>query len=100
MRMAIAPRSKNMSIGQISKRAWLIFMGGAITLLLLKSRNWRKRRIQLKRIFPDVHLFLPVSRKNKLVGKKFRSDLNPMSCLLYTSDAADEEDSVDLGGRR
>eukprot|EP00656_Telonema_subtile_P042339 TRINITY_DN47894_c0_g1_i1.p1 TRINITY_DN47894_c0_g1~~TRINITY_DN47894_c0_g1_i1.p1 ORF type:complete len:105 (+),score=11.67 TRINITY_DN47894_c0_g1_i1:58-372(+) len=27
------------------------------------------------------------------------SDL-PYSCLLYTSDAADEEDSVDLGGRR
>ena len=24
----------------------------------------------------------------------------PMTCLLYTSDAADEEDSVDLGGRR
>src|SRR5665648_1156216 len=24
----------------------------------------------------------------------------PCSCLLYTSDAADEEDSVDLGGRR
>eukprot|EP00656_Telonema_subtile_P034524 TRINITY_DN385_c0_g1_i2.p2 TRINITY_DN385_c0_g1~~TRINITY_DN385_c0_g1_i2.p2 ORF type:complete len:108 (-),score=6.30 TRINITY_DN385_c0_g1_i2:10-333(-) len=24
----------------------------------------------------------------------------PRSCLLYTSDAADEEDSVDLGGRR
>eukprot|EP00658_Telonema_sp_P-2_P077380 TRINITY_DN6988_c0_g1_i3.p1 TRINITY_DN6988_c0_g1~~TRINITY_DN6988_c0_g1_i3.p1 ORF type:complete len:186 (+),score=27.34 TRINITY_DN6988_c0_g1_i3:755-1312(+) len=24
----------------------------------------------------------------------------PYSCLLYTSDAADEEDSVDLGGRR
>ena len=23
-----------------------------------------------------------------------------MYCLLYTSDAADEEDSVDLGGRR
>ena len=22
------------------------------------------------------------------------------SCILYTSDAADEEDSVDLGGRR
>src|SRR5665648_654631 len=27
--------------------------------------------------------------------------INPIvSCLLYTSDAADEEDSVDLGGRR
>eukprot|EP00658_Telonema_sp_P-2_P056360 TRINITY_DN4481_c0_g1_i6.p3 TRINITY_DN4481_c0_g1~~TRINITY_DN4481_c0_g1_i6.p3 ORF type:complete len:122 (-),score=25.67 TRINITY_DN4481_c0_g1_i6:48-413(-) len=25
---------------------------------------------------------------------------SPYSCLLYTSDAADEEDSVDLGGRR
>src|SRR5674536_312074 len=24
----------------------------------------------------------------------------PEGCLLYTSDAADEEDSVDLGGRR
>ena len=23
-----------------------------------------------------------------------------LGCLLYTSDAADEEDSVDLGGRR
>ena len=23
-----------------------------------------------------------------------------MDCLLHTSDAADEEDSVDLGGRR
>eukprot|EP00658_Telonema_sp_P-2_P036706 TRINITY_DN26495_c0_g1_i1.p1 TRINITY_DN26495_c0_g1~~TRINITY_DN26495_c0_g1_i1.p1 ORF type:complete len:202 (+),score=57.87 TRINITY_DN26495_c0_g1_i1:80-685(+) len=25
---------------------------------------------------------------------------HPTTCLLYTSDAADEEDSVDLGGRR
>src|SRR5664279_2261900 len=25
---------------------------------------------------------------------------SPCRCLLYTSDAADEEDSVDLGGRR
>ena len=31
-----------------------------------------------------------------------RHYINPAlsSCLLYTSDAADEEDSVDLGGRR
>src|SRR5665648_1285872 len=26
--------------------------------------------------------------------------INTLTCLLYTSDAADEEDSVDLGGRR
>ena len=31
----------------------------------------------------------------------FKSDLIvTIVCLLYTSDAADEEDSVDLGGRR
>jgi len=28
------------------------------------------------------------------------SMLEQRICLLYTSDAADEEDSVDLGGRR
>ena len=27
-------------------------------------------------------------------------DYQVIDCLLYTSDAADEEDSVDLGGRR
>ena len=31
-------------------------------------------------------------------GFKFKSQTD--TCLLYTSDAADEEDSVDLGGRR
>ena len=29
-----------------------------------------------------------------------RSEADAYRCLLYTSDAADEEDSVDLGGRR
>ena len=28
------------------------------------------------------------------------ADKQQFICLLYTSDAADEEDSVDLGGRR
>ena len=30
----------------------------------------------------------------------FNPTLINQPCLLYTSDAADEEDSVDLGGRR
>src|SRR5664280_984138 len=30
----------------------------------------------------------------------FRNQIDLPCCLLYTSDAADEEDSVDLGGRR
>ena len=29
-----------------------------------------------------------------------RDDLGTSGCLLYTSDAADERSSVDLGGRR
>ena len=38
-------------------------------------------------------------------GHKYASDLltqvaNLNACLLYTSDAADERSSVDLGGRR
>src|SRR5664280_1142176 len=38
--------------------------------------------------FADVKMLLP----EELTGW--------WTCLLYTSDAADEEDSVDLGGRR
>eukprot|EP00658_Telonema_sp_P-2_P052561 TRINITY_DN40788_c0_g1_i1.p2 TRINITY_DN40788_c0_g1~~TRINITY_DN40788_c0_g1_i1.p2 ORF type:complete len:120 (+),score=26.96 TRINITY_DN40788_c0_g1_i1:152-511(+) len=34
-----------------------------------------------------------------LIRMHARDDLD-MSCLLYTSDAADEEDSVDIGGCR
>ena len=33
-------------------------------------------------------------------GKKRELLDNPYLCLLYTSDAADERSSVDLGGRR
>ena len=41
----------------------------------------------------------------KLVYSKSNTSRFPnrgelLTCLLYTSDAADEEDSVDLGGRR
>src|SRR5664279_4482861 len=35
-----------------------------------------------------------------VVSRKSGGLDNLCSCLLYTSDAADEEDSVDLGGRR
>ena len=36
----------------------------------------------------------------KPIGKCFWLFPMFMSCLLYTSDAADERSSVDLGGRR
>ena len=35
-----------------------------------------------------------------LKKNEMRDTENRNTCLLYTSDAADEEDSVDLGGRR
>eukprot|EP00658_Telonema_sp_P-2_P034301 TRINITY_DN25053_c0_g1_i1.p1 TRINITY_DN25053_c0_g1~~TRINITY_DN25053_c0_g1_i1.p1 ORF type:complete len:111 (+),score=33.40 TRINITY_DN25053_c0_g1_i1:241-573(+) len=35
-----------------------------------------------------------------MVDKDFWFGAEYFCCLLYTSDAADEEDSVDLGGRR
>ena len=33
-------------------------------------------------------------------GPRSRREAQPYACLLYTSDAADERSSVDLGGRR
>ena len=43
---------------------------------------------------PDVTGTLPIA-----IGSATRF-IQYLPCLLYTSDAADEEDSVDLGGRR
>ena len=37
---------------------------------------------------------------NKLKGLFIVQDPEVPNCLLYTSDAADERSSVDLGGRR
>ena len=56
-----------------------------------------------------VYSLLPDDQKQTLsaIFDEFEADETPeahfahtMDCLLYTSDAADEEDSVDLGGRR
>src|SRR5665648_651703 len=44
--------------------------------------------------YKDNYLFINEIMK----GIHVYNNTNP--CLLYTSDAADEEDSVDLGGRR
>eukprot|EP00658_Telonema_sp_P-2_P016531 TRINITY_DN16420_c0_g1_i3.p1 TRINITY_DN16420_c0_g1~~TRINITY_DN16420_c0_g1_i3.p1 ORF type:complete len:120 (+),score=12.06 TRINITY_DN16420_c0_g1_i3:168-527(+) len=40
-----------------------------------------------------------IGRSLQGLGPPWLSE-RPTPCLLYTSDAADEEDSVDLGGRR
>ena len=40
------------------------------------------------------------SENTNTIAQHGRRGANMQTCLLYTSDAADEEDSVDLGGRR
>ena len=41
-----------------------------------------------------------VTKKLPMTAKMKRAMAVYIVCLLYTSDAADEEDSVDFGGRR
>ena len=59
--------------------------------------------------FLSLHAFAVSARRNAKQNGNYRIrtyvfDCNTMdsdnSCLLYTSDAADERSSVDLGGRR
>ena len=53
-------------------------------------------------------LFIHVDAAEGAIRQEFSDEFqrqlqaggNVLDCLLYTSDAADEEDSVDLGGRR
>eukprot|EP00656_Telonema_subtile_P007211 TRINITY_DN13382_c0_g1_i2.p1 TRINITY_DN13382_c0_g1~~TRINITY_DN13382_c0_g1_i2.p1 ORF type:complete len:101 (+),score=0.51 TRINITY_DN13382_c0_g1_i2:156-458(+) len=47
--------------------------------------------------FSEKHLYKTSYWKQL---QKINNIADPKRCLLYTSDAADEEDSVDLGGRR
>mgnify|MGYP003381613032 CR=1 FL=1 len=49
-------------------------------------------RVANRRILTDTQAGLFVS--------VFYAVVDPYTCLLYTSDAADERSSVDLGGRR
>ena len=79
-----------------------------------KSKNIRDRVFQhlnettskTKRMIDGIHSIDFLISGNELMAsllevqeiKKFQPEIN--SCLLYTSDAADERSSVDLGGRR
>src|SRR5664279_1836166 len=69
----------------------------SISLMKHCKFSWRRRRREFSN-----------ARSHSLSIMEVPSYLRPYSptqvrsriCLLYTSDAADEEDSVDLGGRR
>ena len=51
---------------------------------------------ELKNDFPDIPDFVHDMIQEEVEKQVNSSNITP--CLLYTSDAADEEDSVDLGG--
>src|SRR5665648_1275959 len=66
-------------------------------------------KISLEKVFSgrNVNVVLDTVESIDFDGKKvlgncsqYDYDYLVIACLLYTSDAADEEDSVDLGGRR
>src|SRR5664279_5065625 len=42
--------------------------------------------------------FIAVKKASEIIDMSKHHGAHPRICLLYTSDAADEEDSVDLGG--
>src|SRR5665648_291901 len=53
-------------------------------------------------IFENINSFLELFQTSKIhaINLILPVGISYYTCLLYTSDAADEEDSVDLGGRR
>ena len=58
-----------------------------------------KRQAEYRRILGQVGGWSGRIR-NSMIAQVRRFRLMRRSCLLYTSDAADEGSSVDLGGRR
>src|SRR5678815_4567748 len=73
-----------------------------------KSESIKRPLIQLKVIdspshrSPASNIFVRERRATDVTTKSFALAIitDHISCLLYTSDAADERSSVDLGGRR
>eukprot|EP00658_Telonema_sp_P-2_P046571 TRINITY_DN34813_c0_g1_i1.p1 TRINITY_DN34813_c0_g1~~TRINITY_DN34813_c0_g1_i1.p1 ORF type:complete len:251 (-),score=70.73 TRINITY_DN34813_c0_g1_i1:35-676(-) len=56
---------------------------------------------ELHGLFPEYgHVFADLEHADGDLGLESGDKAMDKNCLLYTSDAADEEDSVDLGGRR
>mgnify|MGYP003380569266 CR=1 FL=1 len=66
-----------------------------------KYEEW-KVAIHLNSTFTSTDELLKYLQKSSESIEFFKSNLKGLieSCLLYTSDAADERSSVDLGGRR
>ena len=61
--------------------------------MCIRDRMYEYVALSIRRFFGDVNFW-----ENFVISALVRNA--PIACLLYTSDAADERSSVDLGGRR
>ena len=73
---------RSRGLGDVYKRQGLIF-GLQEALLMMREEG-----------LDAIHA------RHRRVGDFTRQGVRDLGCLLYTSDAADERSSVDLGGRR
>eukprot|EP00656_Telonema_subtile_P009734 TRINITY_DN1459_c0_g1_i8.p1 TRINITY_DN1459_c0_g1~~TRINITY_DN1459_c0_g1_i8.p1 ORF type:complete len:107 (-),score=27.02 TRINITY_DN1459_c0_g1_i8:21-341(-) len=65
-----------------------------------KGAPSKKRKNEPSRLTSCSGFLTNANHKAEQASWSEPSWLTACTCLLYTSDAADEEDSVDLGGRR
>ena len=65
----------------------------------ISERAMRSLHFSVSAFWGAVHAIKQVAPQATISFNKFLF-ISVEFCLLYTSDAADEEDSVDLGGRR
>src|SRR5450756_3158991 len=100
VRGSIAGKPVTYETGRLAKQAGgavLATMGGTVVLAAVTVSNSAKEGLDF---FPlTVDYFEKMYAAGKIPGGFYKREGRP-SCLLYTSDAADDLLCVDLGGRR
>ena len=83
----IRDAQESRGLGDVYKRQTVIGIAISMSSNFILNKIWtfEDRNFEAKKT---------LAQYGKFVG------FSSLGCLLYTSDAADEEDSVDLGGRR
>eukprot|EP00656_Telonema_subtile_P002003 TRINITY_DN10873_c0_g1_i4.p1 TRINITY_DN10873_c0_g1~~TRINITY_DN10873_c0_g1_i4.p1 ORF type:complete len:246 (+),score=55.46 TRINITY_DN10873_c0_g1_i4:56-793(+) len=88
------PESVEQSWHAVDYYRYFCFLGQGSCLV---SRSFLRPALVAEQLAP---VFSSTAPADQVAREGSTQGLALYSCLLYTSDAADEEDSVDLGGRR